>query len=433
MKSKLEACLFYQRSAAPSAQIVGANVVFSFTAAKHRGHIMTMCSGTFRNSGSYQSHEVVDKGAAEAEALDNAAVPASGGQEAGSEQPPGSALGVSGPETTLARRSGVEDITQLAAGLSPAECHSLAVFFGLKYIQRAQISTVGATATILAQKRAAAHVFAEAPASEWGRLLTEYSARAMPRQGIKCDCRCGCGVLSRGGRHCFKCHRFCCLRCFPATHCCADKASAALQPYFIRNSFAPDGWEPVCHHCAGAPKYTAIPLQPPSPMDGLLWYFHAPVEKWGTCSPCRWCNPNRDTKLDPILLDIAEVYKTDLLENASRQVRPPGWESAFIVQAVLGGEDGSQETVGINLLAFVMNPAWRAHPVVKYIKDDWLAQPQNHEYRGKVLNPPALSQAPSPRRVAEPKGLVLHPSRRRQPRKRRKKREHSTRTESRSQ
>ena len=171
----------------------------------------------------------------------------------------------------------------------------------------------------------------------------------------------------------------CSLHCHPAGS--QDKANAALQPYFVRCNFAPDGWAGVCHHCAGAPKYTALPLKPPSPMDGLMWYFGAPYEEpandfdWRD-RPCRWCNPNRDTKLDPVLLHIAEVYKEDRLENTTRQVRPPSWETAFTVHAVLGGKDGSQETVRINLFAFVMNQAWRAHSVVKYIKDAWLAQPQ---------------------------------------------------------
>ena len=67
------------------------------------------------------------------------------------------------------------------------------------------------------------------------------------------------------------------------------------------------------------------------------------------------------------------------------------------MQAVLGGKDGSQETVRINLFAFVMNQAWRAHSVVKYIKDDWLAQPQSHEKIGPVLRPQALPNVvPSP-------------------------------------
>ena len=133
-----------------------------------------------------------------------------------------------------------------------------------------------------------------------------------------------------------------------------------------------------------------------------MWYFGAPYEEPAhdfdrRDRPCRWCNPNRDTKLDPMLLHIAEVCKEERLENTTRQVRPPGWETAFSVQAVLGGKDGSQETVRINLFSFVMNPTWRADPIVKYIKDDWVAQPQNHEKIGPVLRPQALPKVvPSP-------------------------------------
>ena len=65
--------------------------------------------------------------------------------------------------------------------------------------------------------------------------------------------------------------------------------------------------------------------------------------------------------------------------------------------AVLGGKDGSQETVSINLFTFMMNQVWRAHRIVKYLRDDWLAQPGGDEYVGAVLKPAAAPQvAPSP-------------------------------------
>ena len=379
MKSKLERCLFYHCATAPSVHVRGDNVVFSFTAAKQRSHIMTMCCGTFKNSGSYQSHEVADKGAADTDAATNTAVPVSGDATA--------------PEATLARRSGVEDIKQLAAGLSAAECHSLSVFFGLKYLQRAHAPTLGVTATILVQKSAAAHVFAEASASEWQRLLTEYSAKVAPPQGCKCKCRCGCSALSASCVFCLRCQRPCCQHCHPAS--CQGKASAALQPYFARSDFARDGLTPICHHCAGAPKYSVIPLKPPRHMDGLMWYFGAPHEEPKDDfdrrdRPCRWCNPNRNPNMDPMLLDIVEVSKDERFENTTRHVRPPAWESAFTVAALLGSKDGSERIVHINLFSFVMNQVWRSHPVVKYIRDDWLARPESHDYVGNVLKPPPL-------------------------------------------
>jgi len=133
-------------------------------------------------------------------------------------------------------------------------------------------------------------------------------------------------------------------------------------------------------------------------MDGLEWYFGAPYERTERDfdrkdRPCRWVNPNRDTSLDPMLFDIIERHKMERLEDVTRQARPSGWETAFSVEAVLGGKDGSQATVRINLFAFVMNPAWRAHSVVKYIKDDWVVQQQNHEKIGRVLHPVMYRQA----------------------------------------
>ena len=204
---------------------------------------------------------------------------------------------------------------------------------------------------------------------------------------------------------CRCCTRMCCSHCHPAQS--QDNTSVAMRPYFARINVEFGGWAPVCHQCTGARKYTAIPLQPPRPMDGLEWYFGAPYEETERDfdrkdRPCRWVNPNRDTSLDPMLLDIIEVHKMERLEDVTRQARPSGWETAFSVEAVLGGKDGSQATVRINLFAFVMNPAWRAHSVVKYIKDDWVVQQQNHEKIGKVLHPVLFPQA-VPRGRASPK------------------------------
>ena len=81
----------------------------------------------------------------------------------------------------------------------------------------------------------------------------------------------------------------------------------ALQPYILRDDSAYCGYKLLCHKCAGAPKPTTISLVPTSPVAGLKWYFDAPWEKgdFWMC-PARWCTPNRDTSLDPQLLDIAE-------------------------------------------------------------------------------------------------------------------------------
>ena len=232
MVQALQKSLFFQRCVAPkSADVVNGSVVLVFVSTLGRQEIMKKCTQTFPKCGRFTSHRVTDKGPP--------ATPVNSGQHAGSEQPLGPAQSTPAPETTLARRSGVEDIKQLAVGLSPAEYHSLAVFFGLKYMQHARVSTVGGPAANLAQKIEAAHVFAEAPATEWSRLLTEYSAKAVPLEGTQCKCRCGCGVLSGGTIVCRCCNRMCCLHCHPANQ--QSKTSVAMRPYITRNNDVFDG------------------------------------------------------------------------------------------------------------------------------------------------------------------------------------------------
>lgn len=389
MKQKLEASVFFRRCAAPkSTTITGDRVVFTFTAALARQDVVKKCAQTFRTYGCYSNYSVVDKGA-----------PAGIGQD-GSPGDPISPQAPSAPAPgdTLACRSRVEGVLQTVAGFSTAELHNTIFRITLMYARQVQVSTSGATAIIQAQKTAAAHVFAETPATEWRRLLTEQSAKTMPLEGVTCQCRCGCGVFSGDAAQCLGCRRFCCRRCHPATHV-SHRSNAALRPYLVEDSLAFGGWTPRCHDCAKAPKLMSVQLPPPLPVDGLTWYFHAPWEKPRHAMdfeqrPCQWCNPNRDTRLDPPLIDIKEVRKERRLENATRLARPPGWQSAFTVHAVLGGAEGSSAAVHINMFNFMMNQTWRDHPIVKYIRDDWVTRPGNYEYVGWVLNPPALPRAP---------------------------------------
>ena len=169
----------------------------------------------------------------------------------------------------------------------------------------------------------------------------------------------------------------------------------ALQPYTLRDDSLHCGIKLLCHECARAPKLTTTSLEPTTPVDGLKWYFDAPWEKGDEAKcPARWCTPNRDTSLDPELLDIAEIDKHGQLENDARHVRPPAWESAFTVHAVLGGPSASKAKVPINLFSFLMNKAWSAHPTIKYLRDDWLLRPQRADYCGFVLNLPEIRLMP---------------------------------------
>ena len=140
------------------------------------------------------------------------------------------------------------------------------------------------------------------------------------------------------------------------------------------------------------PKDTSVPLKPPFKPAGLQWYFNFPED-----TPL--CAQNREPSADPRLLDILEVHKKKRLVNDTRAVRPAGWENALSVACLLGDANGDSVRASIRFEAFVMNPQWKAHPIVSFIKD-WL--PANLGYVGPVLNPPPLLPAeppapPSPR------------------------------------
>ena len=96
------------------------------------------------------------------------------------------------------------------------------------------------------------------------------------------------------------------------------------------------------------------------------------------------------------MVDIIEVYKTKVLKDSARLARPSGWETSLGVQVVLEDPCGAQVQTRINFFCFIMNPEWRKLSVVKHV-EKWL--PENLDYRGPVLKPPA---PPSPIPTAPP-------------------------------
>ncbi len=289
----------------------------------------------------------------------------------------------------LALRSPVNDIKNLGHDLTPAEYHALAVHFALQFMSH----TPKLCSKYEEMKRGCAKVF-QRPTDEWLGFLTAYAAQFANPEGISCACNCGCKVFSGSAAMCWSCQCMCCAQCLPAFF----DEDAKMLPYFDRSG------NPRCHICVKAPKFMKD-LTPTTPMDGLHWYFNWPEEKKEshsllfpqlavtTRSPALWCDPNRPIDLDPQLVEITEVWKTERLENDTRKVLPPFWESAFDVKAVLAGAHGTTLKVSINLFTFMQNPTWRKDRIVKYLQD-WV--PQNLDYCGPVLNQPARPSAPPP-------------------------------------
>ena len=94
--------------------------------------------------------------------------------------------------------------------------------------------------------------------------------------------------------------------------------------------------------------------------------------------------------------EVLGVYKTKVLKESARLARPSGWETSLGVQVVLEDPCGAQVQTRINFFCFIMNPEWRKLSVVKHV-EKWL--PENLDYRGPVLKPPA---PPSPIPTAPP-------------------------------
>jgi hypothetical protein len=218
----------------------------------------------------------------------------------------------------------------------------------------------------MAAKRAAAAAFTR-PADEWDRLLTACA----PLHDAACAL---CSAKTSQLLGCSGCERFCCARCIPMEVVMAK-----------------------CRACTGSPPLS-VALAPPQRVNGLEWYFHHPLEDPFRPEPKRCLAENRDTRHDPRLNEVVEVRKNFRLEKVGRLARPPGWASAFTVIAVLEAPDGTQRTLGINMAAFNMNAAWRGHPTMKWIKEDWMGDPRNYDFVGPILNmpEPVYSAPPSP-------------------------------------
>ena len=297
----------------------------------------------------------------------------------------------------------MEDIKERGRNLSAPELHALAFFFMTRYLEQTPPAGSGVCAKVRAAKQEAAAVF-QKPADEWEGLLVQHARRNAGESAWgRCHCKCGCKAPYGGCTVCGGCHRVCCPQCHPANP--GNRGQAELLPYFeegLGGTLAPR-----CHDCVRQPRFLAAKTSPLGE-DGLRWYFNFPWEEPVVTralyfNPHRWCDPNRDPRFDPKLVEVTEVWKQAALQNPTRHARPPAWENAFDVDVVLADARGGTCKASINLFAFLMNPAWRSDPVVKDIEGWLLEDPRNLGYIGPVLGacdvplrPPSPPSPPSP-------------------------------------
>jgi hypothetical protein len=89
-------------------------------------------------------------------------------------------------------------------------------------------------------------------------------------------------------------------------------------------------------------------------------------------------------------------HKYEVLTNQTRHVRPPAWESAFTVGVTLGGIDDSTVDISIDLFSFMMNPVWKEHSLVKWLRDEWMLRTGSLDALGRVavFEPPRVMYNP---------------------------------------
>ena len=155
-----------------------------------------------------------------------------------------------------------------------------------------------------------------------------------------------------------------------------------------------------CHACACLAKDVTIPLKERH-MPGFMWYFNYPFEAATrsdgfsvVVKPMSWCNPNRNVQLDPKLVDIYVIEKKEVWnkKDLDRRVRPVNWTLSFYVGATfLDNYKSPVKVYPISMFSFVMNKAWAAHPLIKWV-DSWLSEdPLNFQFLG-----PLPIHAPTP-------------------------------------
>ncbi len=348
MKNNIEENLFFKRcEGTKDVNIDGTTVTVRVTTSLSRQELVKKVSQNFKACGIFSKYTLYD---APKSTTSAPSVP------------------LVAPVSTIALPMDVETIKTMARSMTHAECHALAFYFNARCAATPVIE-LGIMREVLADKKAAAHIF-QLPADQWDELLTQRTAGYQTFQK-GCECNCGCCNNSQFNM-CWSCGKWHCIQCVAG---CKS-----------------------CHYCEQKPKDTTLPLPKPRRLRGLDWYFNSPHET-ANCflSPATWCKLNRDTKDDPIIVDILDVYKSkELVAGTSRHARPMFWQRAFHLRV----QFADNTVVAINLLTFIMNPTWKSHYLVKFA-EDWVLDPGNMTFIGSILKirQVHVRREPSPRCV----------------------------------
>ena len=185
---KLNGCLLFKRTRGV-ATARDTDVWCTFETAVPKQKLMQACAMTFRHWGgadaalAYREHQVVDTCPAPAQAA-----------ATGSAAPGSPAPAIATPVSQIALRKRVEEVKAMAQDMTPAECHSLAIYFGLRAVRTGRGSTD--MEPILAWKLLASEAF-RLPTTAWESEMQKHIP-AVPPKLRRCQWRCNCPNQAAG-------------------------------------------------------------------------------------------------------------------------------------------------------------------------------------------------------------------------------------------
>ena len=146
----------------------------------------------------------------------------------------------------------------MAQSMTPAECHSLAIYFSLRAVRTGRGSTD--MEAILAWKLLASGAF-RLPTTAWESEMQKYTP-TIPPKVRRCQCRCGCPNQAVSLQWCMG-------RVLPECKLGNQRLAVCTECLHYSGS---------CHVCMLAPKNEEVhvPPEPAKPEYPISWYFNSP-------------------------------------------------------------------------------------------------------------------------------------------------------------
>ena len=196
MQGGLKKSLWYTRLSGLKDVIVdGKRLVLTFDASITRNAVSKLYTQQFKKYGTFTSHKIT--GGTDAQTSSSSALVLLPTTPVPSSSTPLAVTDAPAPltSTTLALPNRVEDIKRIAGGLTAAENHNLALYFGMQYVATQLDKSQEQIMKMVSDKKDAAAMFAQ-PIAQW-HLMGQWSAKLLPWVSVKCACKCRCGITCK--------------------------------------------------------------------------------------------------------------------------------------------------------------------------------------------------------------------------------------------